>query len=488
MIKEIKLPEIADNINTAIVLSLMVSEGDSIKEDDTIAEMESDKAAFDLPSVVAGVIKEIKVGVGDEVQVGQVLMTVETDSEEEDKEEKAGESRAEEDESEKEKEKESENTEQAAAEDPTEENEDDGHQERETEDDQKEKEEDDRKEKTAAKSEDDEHIEDAGPEDKPRSGKEEDKDTEEQQKDESTRKNEVAAAPSIRRLARELGIDIFKVEGTGSNNRITAEDVKAYSKEIAHKSGDKASVQDDYELPDFSKYGNIERKPLSSIRKKIASNMQASWQTIPHVFQFDKADITNLEGFRKKYGSEVEKAGAKLTITAILLKIMAQALKTFPIFNASLDSKNDEVIYKSYYNIGVAVDTERGLLVPVIKDVDKKSILNLSIELSEMAEKTRSKKIKPDELQGGNIAISNLGGIGGTQFTPIIYRPNVAVLGVSQARTEPLYVDGGFEPRQMLPLSLSYDHRVIDGAEGARFLRWFCEALENPLLIMFKES
>jgi len=216
--------------------------------------------------------------------------------------------------------------------------------------------------------------------------------------------------------------------------------------------------------------------------------MQASWQTIPHVFQFDKADVTNLEAFREKYGKEVEKAGGKLTITAILLKIMAQALKTFPNFNATLDTENDEVIFKKYYHIGVAVDTERGLLVPVIKDVDKKSVISLSKELGEIAEKTRNKKIKPDELQGGNMAISNLGGIGGTNFTPIVYRPNVAVLGVSQTSTEPLFTDGEFKPRQMLPLSLSYDHRVIDGAEGARFLRWFCEALENPLLTVFNEG
>jgi pyruvate dehydrogenase E2 component (dihydrolipoamide acetyltransferase) len=494
MIKEIKLPEIADNIDTAIVLNILVSKGDKINVDDNIAEMESDKAAFDLPADVAGVVKEIKVSEGDEVKVGQVVMTVETDSGEDDE----GKKSKEEAEADQEEEKKTEKKEQDADKgEPEEKEEEDYYDRQEQEEKKKDKEakkeedEEDEKEKTGEDSTDsdgDKDIEEDAHDEKPDSDKESEKERETQEQDESKDKKEIAAAPSIRRLARELGIDIYKVEGTGPGDRITAEDVKAYSKEIARKSGDKASMQDDYELPDFSKYGSVERKPLNSIRKRIATNMQASWQTIPHVFQFDKADVTNLEAFREKYGKEVEKAGGKLTITAILLKIMAQALKTFPNFNATLDTENDEVIFKKYYHIGVAVDTERGLLVPVIKDVDKKSIISLSKELGEIAEKTRNKKIKPDELQGGNIAISNLGGIGGTNFTPIVYRPNVAVLGVSQTRTEPVYIDGEFKPRQMLPLSLSYDHRVIDGAEGARFLRWFCEALENPLLTMFNEG
>ncbi len=225
---------------------------------------------------------------------------------------------------------------------------------------------------------------------------------------------------------------------------------------------------------------------MDNIRKITAKTMAESWQSIPHVFQFDKADVTELESFRKKYSKLVEKEGAKLTFTAILLKLTAEALKAFPRFNASLDMKNEEIVYKEYINIGVAVDTERGLLVPVIRDADKKSITELSIELNELAEKARNKKIMPDALQGGNFAISNLGGIGGTNFTPIVYRPNVAILGVSRSQMEPVYIDGEFQPRMMLPLSLSYDHRIIDGADGARFLRWLCEAMENPLLTMFK--
>jgi pyruvate dehydrogenase E2 component (dihydrolipoamide acetyltransferase) len=323
-------------------------------------------------------------------------------------------------------------------------------------------------------------------EDKEGGGKEEKK-KEAEEKTEVGEKPEIAAAPSIRRLARELGVDIQKVEGTGPYDRITSDDVKAYAKSIVQQSGDEAAaVSEDYELPDQSKFGPVERKPMESIRQRIAKNMTASWQTIPHVFHFDKADVTELEAFRKKYEKEAEKQGVKLTVTAILLKILAKALEIFPRFNASLDMKNGEIVYKKYYHIGVAVDTNRGLLVPVIRDVDKKSILTLSKELGEMAEKARNKKIKPEELQGGNMALSNLGGIGGTNFTPIVYRPNVAILGVSRTATEAVYFDGEFKSRMILPLSLSYDHRLIDGAEAARFMRWLCEALENPLLTMFK--
>lgn len=224
---------------------------------------------------------------------------------------------------------------------------------------------------------------------------------------------------------------------------------------------------------------------MDTIRKITARSMAGSWQSIPHVFQFDKADVTELEKFRKDYSKYVEKQGAKLTFTAILLKLTATALRKFPKFNASVDMKNEEIIYKDYVHIGVAVDTDRGLLVPVIRDADKKSITELSIELNEMAEKARNKKIKPDELQGANFTISNLGGIGGTNFTPIVNRPAVAILGVSRSQTEPVFIDGEFKPRMMLPLSLSYDHRLIDGADGARFLRWLCEAMQNPLVTMF---
>jgi len=236
-------------------------------------------------------------------------------------------------------------------------------------------------------------------------------------------------------------------------------------------------------LPDFSKWGNIERKPLSGIRRATAEQMARSWSTIPHVTQFDKADITELEKLRKQYGKQAEAAGAKLTVTAIILKVVAGALKKFPQFNSSLDMAGNEQIFKSYYHIGVAVDTERGLMVPVVRDVDKKNIVEIAVELNQIAERARSKKTTLDEMQGGTFTITNLGGIGGTSFTPIVNSPEVAILGLSRGGYEPFWNGQTFEPRLMLPLSLSYDHRVIDGADGARFLRWICNALEQPFLM-----
>ena len=222
---------------------------------------------------------------------------------------------------------------------------------------------------------------------------------------------------------------------------------------------------------------------MSGIRVKTAQNMSISWQSVARVTQYDKADITELEEHRKKFGSKVEVAGGKLTVTAILLKVIASALRTFPQFNASIDMTKNEIIYKKYYHIGVAVDTDRGLLVPVIRDVDKKNILQLSVDLSEAGEKARNKKLKLDEMQGGSFTITNLGGIGGTAFSPIVNYPEVAILGVSRSSMEPVYIDGKFEPRLMLPLSFSYDHRLVDGADAARFLRWVADALKDPFLI-----
>jgi pyruvate dehydrogenase E2 component (dihydrolipoamide acetyltransferase) len=293
------------------------------------------------------------------------------------------------------------------------------------------------------------------------------------------------AAPSVRRFAREIGIDIHTVSGSGPRGRISIEDVKKHARE-ANSQKSKAGAVSTVAvpaLPDFSKWGQIERKPMSNIRLKTAQNMSIAWQSVARVTQYDKADITDLEEHRKRFGSKVEVAGGKLTVTAILVKVVASALKTFPQFNSSIDMATNEIIYKRYYHIGVAVDTDRGLLVPVIRDVDKKNILQLSVDLTELAEKARSKKLTLDEMQGGTFTITNLGGIGGTAFSPIVYYPEVAILGISRSSYEPFYVDGKFEPRLMLPLSLSYDHRIIDGADAARFLRWIAEALKDPFLL-----
>jgi pyruvate dehydrogenase E2 component (dihydrolipoamide acetyltransferase) len=289
---------------------------------------------------------------------------------------------------------------------------------------------------------------------------------------------DIPAAPSVRRLARENDVDLTTVKGSGPKGRITTEDI-----EEAAQTG-KKSVPETSELPDFEQWGPVKREPMKNIRKRTAESMSEAWQTIPHVTQFDEADLTHLEEFRQQQKEAVKAGGGKLTITALLLKISAFALQKYPQFNASVDMKNVEIIFKNYYNIGVAVDTPQGLLVPVVRDVNRKSITELSVELTELAGKARDKKIPPDDLQGGNFTISNLGGIGGTAFTPIVYPPQVAILGVSAASYKQLFVEEAFRKRLVIPLSLSYDHRAIDGADGARFLRWICNVIENPFAIL----
>jgi pyruvate dehydrogenase E2 component (dihydrolipoamide acetyltransferase) len=288
-----------------------------------------------------------------------------------------------------------------------------------------------------------------------------------------------AAAPSLRRMARELGIDIHAVTGSGPEGRITEDDIRNYARSIilnatAPEAGAAAA------LPDFSRWGEIERKTMSGIRRKTAEHVQEAWSSIPHVTQFGAADITDLDKMGDAFSKRIEEAGGKMSITAVVIKAVAIALKVFPQFNVSLDPSNGEVILKKFYNIGVAVDTEHGLLVPVIRDADRKNVLELSVELTQVAAKARSRKLSVEDMQGGTFTISNLGNIGGSHFTPIVNSPEVAILGISRAKPQPVFVDGTFQPRLMLPLSLSYDHRAIDGADGARFLRWIVEALEKP--------
>jgi pyruvate dehydrogenase E2 component (dihydrolipoamide acetyltransferase) len=291
-------------------------------------------------------------------------------------------------------------------------------------------------------------------------------------------------------MARELGVDIRQVTGSGEGGRISVEDVQVYVKgvmtsaaSVGEAVGGGAPARPSPALPDFSKWGEIERKPMSNIRRKTAEHLGNAWNTIPHVTQHDKADITALEALRKEYSPQAEKAGGKLTMTAIALKVVAGALKKFPQFNASVDAARNEIVYKKSVHIGVAVDTERGLLVPVIRDVDRKGIFELSAELAKLSEKARAGKLSLDEMSGGGMSISNLGGIGGTAFTPIVNWPEVAILGISRGAMEPVWAGDSFEPRLMLPLSLSYDHRLIDGADAARFLRWVCEAFEQPFVL-----
>ena len=298
----------------------------------------------------------------------------------------------------------------------------------------------------------------------------------------------VPAAPHVRRLARELGVDIHQVKGTGPGGRISEDDVKAFSKALltsaaAASQAPRAGHFVEPALPDFARWGKIERVSMRGVRRKTAQHLAEAWNTIPHVTQHDKADITELEHLRARFAPKAEEAGGKMTVTAIALKVCASALKVFPQFNASIDMGKEEIIYKQYINIGVAVDTDRGLLVPVIRDVDKKNIVELAAELTQLSKKARDKKLTPAEMEGGTFTITNLGGIGGTGFSPIINHPEVAILGLSRSSMEPVWINGKFEPRLVLPVSLSYDHRLIDGADAARFLRWIAEAFEQPFLL-----
>jgi pyruvate dehydrogenase E2 component (dihydrolipoamide acetyltransferase) len=426
---EIIIPDIAENVETGIIANILVSEGDTVKKEDPLVEVETDKATTEIPSTADGKVAEIKVEAGDDVSVGDVIMVLE--GQQGDQEAKEAEQRPSQ---EKGKEQEAHEDEESPGKDPV--------------------------------------SEEEGPEEV---ASEEDFSTEENDRAEKSDAADVPASPSVRRKAREGGVDLRKVSGSGPGNRITTEDVKKFTEKVR---------EERTALPDFSKWGHISRKPMDNIRKLTAQRMQGSWRQIPHVTQFDEADVSGLDQFMKDQKDTFEKKGAKLTFTAVLLKVSAFALQRFPRFNSSLDPEKDEIIYKDFINIGIAVDTEQGLLVPVIKNVERKSLTELAIELAEVAGKARDKKISPDELQGGNFSVSNLGGIGGTAFTPIVYAPQVAVLGISRMQQKPVYQNGDLANRMVLPLSLSYDHRVIDGAEGARFLRWICDVLKDPYALL----
>lgn len=468
MATEFILPELGENIESADVVEVLVSVGDSVEVDDPILEIETDKASFEVPSTVKGVIKELRVSAGEVAKVGQVVMVIE-ESEGAAKEEapeddapssaepSAQEERQDSDEQEEgqaEQEEPEAATATAVSEAPTE-----------------------------SRGQVDLNREPEPPAEEPSSNG-----------TSSGARQLVPAAPSTRRLAREIGVNIQQVKGTGPSGRISIEDVKNHAKKLLSGAGAPAAAASApaaasvpvVTLPDFSKFGETKREKMSNVRRATANQMHLNWSTIPQVTQFDKADITDLEALRKQLNKRRAEGEAKLTVTAILLKVLASALKKFPQFNASIDMANEEVVYKDYFNVGVAVDTDRGLLVPVVRDVDSRNVKQLAQDLNEIAEKARNKKIRPEDFQGSCITISNLGGIGGVGFTPIVNSPEVAILGVSRASMEPVYHDETFYARLMMPICLSYDHRLIDGADAARFLRWVCEALENPALLAFE--
>jgi pyruvate dehydrogenase E2 component (dihydrolipoamide acetyltransferase) len=446
---EFRLQELGENISQGDLVRLMIAPGAKVSEGQPVMELETDKAVVEVPSSVSGVVNEVKVKEGEKIKVGQLIFTL-----------------------------------QGGASQP---------------------------ESTRPQSRPVEHVsgqhgarlafqaairaegkteEQALPPDQPQPRPAAFSMPVQLGKVAGTEhRAPVPAAPHTRRLARELGVDIYEIKGSGPGGRISEDDVKGYAKAAlaaiatAAQAPPRAGHFIEPKLPDFAKWGKIERVSMRGVRRKTAEHLAESWNTIPHVTQHDRADITELEQLRARFAPKAEQAGGKMTVTAIALKVCAAALKVFPQFNATIDMAKEEIIYKQYISIGVAADTDRGLLVPVIRDVDKKNIVELAVELSQLSQKAREKKITVADMEGGTFTITNLGGIGGTAFTPIVNHPEVAILGLSRSRMEPEWIGGKFEPRLILPLSLSYDHRLIDGADAARFLRWIAEAFEQPFLL-----
>jgi pyruvate dehydrogenase E2 component (dihydrolipoamide acetyltransferase) len=482
-VTEFKVPELGENVTSADVSRLMVNVGDTIVREQPVLELETDKATVEVPSSVAGVITAIKVKKGDTVQVGAVVLTVDEGA----ADAAAGASAPEEapsggDDRTGTRDRATAATpatpatsRPAAAAAPAEPR--------------------DREEAEADRPEHAEHKVVSMPPRAAPAGRADPPEARTQTADAAPRAERGPAAPaspSVRRLAREVGVDVNDVQGTGPGGRISQDDVKEHARRILSSvgaaGGAPGGVRAVRPLPDFQKWGEVERQPWSNIRRTTADHLSHAWSVVPHVTQFDKADVTALEALRARYRPDVEKAGGSLTVTAILVKVVAAALRRFPQFNASLDVERGEIVFKQYVGIGVAVDTERGLLVPVIRDADRKNITQIAVELHALAAKARDRKLTLEEMSGGSLSVSNLGGIGGTYFTPIVNWPEVAILGVSRSTTEPVWrpsTDGqsAFEPREMLPLSLSYDHRVVDGADAIRFLRWVVEAIEQPFLL-----
>jgi len=447
MASEFKVPELGENVEKGDVVRIMVKAGDVITVDQPIFELETDKATIEVPSTVAGTVVEMKITQGDKVKPGQVVLTVDGGTtpakDEPAKDEPAKDEPAKD-------EPKSQGSEVAAVQES------------------KGPEVQESKVVTIASA----RPIDSRPADALAQGKP------------LVSGPAVPAAPSVRRFARELGVDIGQVSGSGPGGRIGQEDVKAFVKSTMTSGGPAAGGRVSYApLPDFSKWGSVESKPMSNIRRKTAEHLSSAWMA-PHVTQNDKADLSGFEAFRDAYGARVEKAGGKLTITAVIIKILAAAMDKYPQFASSADMANNAIVFKSYRHIGVAVDTPNGLLVPVIRDVNTKTITQIAIDLASLSQKARDKKLSLDEMSGGVMSVTNLGGIGGTSFTPIVNTPEVAILGMSRGGIEPVWDGSQFVPKPMLPLSLSYDHRVIDGADAARFLRFIAEALEQPLTMV----
>ena len=435
---DLKLPALGEGADSGTVVNLFVKEGDQITKDQPILELENEKAVATIPSTAAGTVGKIFVKSGDKISVGQKILSL---------------------------------TEIAGAEP-----------------------------QKAAKPDTAPKAETAAPGKKAEEAAEEGTPAEQEESEpQETPSPEAkpgltpAASPSIRKLARELGIDLNRVRGSEAGGRIVMQDLRAYIQKLqagvggrppaGAKAAQTKPSKPAVEQIDFSKWGPISKKPLSPLRQTIARRMVENWNTIPHVTQLDEADITALMDLRKKHAAAYEQKGARLTLTSFALKIVVDTLKKHPALNSSLDEVAQEIVTKAYYHIGVAVDTEAGLMVPVIRDVDKKNLLDLSKELEELAQKARERKLSAEEMKGGTFTISNQGGIGGAHFTPIVNKPEVAILGLGRGAMKAAIREKSIEPRMMLPIALSYDHRVIDGGAAARFIVDLVKAFEE-----FKES
>lgn len=454
MAEDFKLPDLGEGVEYGDVVQVLVSEGDSVNAEQPILEIETDKAVVEVPCPFTGRIAKVHVKKGDKVKVGQTLVSVETGNG------------------------------QAVAEAPP-------------------KPEAKPQAAPAREPEPKPTVEKAkqpapaeartpaakGPAPEPAKPQPAPPPKQEAAKPEARPAAEgepVAAGPATRRLARELGVDLHDVAVTKPGVRLTEEDVKEYVKQ--RMSGGAPAGGGGFAappLPDFTQWGPVERVALSSLQRKTAENLLASWIG-PHVTQFDEADITALEALRKRHRDRTGEGGVKLTVTAFVLKAASLVLREFPTFNASYDAQKGELVYKQYYHVGVAVDTPAGLMVPVIRDVDRKRVVDIAAEMSEIAERTRQRKVSRDEMRGGTFTITNLGGIGGTAFTPIVNYPEVAILGLARNKEQPAIRDGQLINRLMLPLCLSYDHRIINGADGARFIKRLVTLLEDPEMLLLE--
>ncbi len=491
MKKEITLPKISESDEKGMVAEVYVSEGDQVSSEDAILAVESDKATVDIPVEEGGTILELKVKEGDEVASGDLLLILETDAGE--KDEPADDKDEEERQEVSQAARKDEDEEQAESK-PARADEDDGGKDKKEEKTGKEAKdstgdsgEDDEKKKEKKELKEEKDQQSGKPEKSATQAKQENKEDKDDDRDGSgsgrqaaseTTDPEIRATPLVREMARELGVGMREIlkNRKGPEMQITRDDLFDYVKE--RMKGNKG-ISADPSLPDFSQWGDTSRETLSPVRRKVAEVTRQAWTTIPHVTNHEYADVSDMNGHLEKLEGD-----PKITLTAVVIKILAEALIKFPRFNSSLDAAKQELVLKEYVNIAVAVDTDSGLFMPVIRKADQKSLTRLAEDLRDLAGKARDQKLAKEDMEGGNFALSNLGGIGGALFTPVIFPPHVAILGLSRMKKEARWTGSEFEPRDILPLSLSYDHRVIDGADAARFLDFVRKALENPLKLI----